>query len=224
MGVVGLTLEAPKNKTRKNEKYTVSYDRFFIYNEQQIRDREQDIRINNTEDLTINGASTSLYKKDKKMVDIVSKHQTIKPVVKKLLSITNNKLERWEIPKWKEIKRKTEPKWKKIKRTEWVKEKEYKVIYKSSSIKREIRLKNDIPDLTYAEMTKRDIFKHLYGQHFIRFRPTKTINDEHRCQYESRRETKPKTTKCMIEEDDDKAIVELSIEVSKLLDCGVEDY
>jgi hypothetical protein len=214
---IGVDIESPNNKKRDNELYKITYDNKHIYQDVDNKPKTRDIRIKN-DILSVNGLEYKLLNNRNKIItDVVSKSNTIKASIKKIINIDGkNDINSYNIVNWK--RKKDDGEWKKDSNS---------IVWKSTSINvRKFKVVND--DIPWEDVVKNDdIFRENYAEFFIRMR---TLNGEmgickYKCNelrdiYHKNRHINHKAI-CLIEDENDGKIG--TDDIDKSLDDGIDN-
>ena len=109
---IGVDIQSPQNKKRDNDLYKITYDNKHIYQDVVQKPKTRDIRIKN-DILSVNGLEYKLLNNRNKIItDVVSKSNTIKASIKKIINIDGkNDINSYNIVNWK--RKKDDGEWKK---------------------------------------------------------------------------------------------------------------
>jgi len=220
---IGVDIQSPQNKKRDNDLYKITYDNKHIYQDVVQKPKTRDIRIKN-DILSVNGLEYKLLNNRNKIItDVVSKSNTIKASIKKIINIDGkNDINSYNIVNWKRDDDNGE--WRKDTNS---------IVWKSTSINViKFKVKND--DIKWEDVVKNiDIFREHYVEFFIRMRASTENMEISKYRYNELKNIYYKnrhinhTTLCLIENENDNendgGIGKSDVVIDKALDEGISN-
>ena len=220
---IGVDIQSPQNKKRDNDLYKITYDNKHIYQDVVQKPKTRDIRIKN-DILSVNGLEYKLLNNRNKIItDVVSKSNTIKASIKKIINIDGkNDINSYNIVNWKRDDDNGE--WRKDTNS---------IVWKSTSINViKFKVKND--DIKWEDVVKNiDIFREHYVEFFIRMRASTENMEISKYRYNELKNIYYKnrhinhTTMCLIENENDNenddGIGKSDVVIDRALDEGISN-